>query len=185
MKIIIDKAKKELTILAVVTLVLISSILPIPAVSIGCHDITFVGHTYDPTTCYSTWTYNITSSSAPALSHWIIEWCNESAIRGASESYEYGADPKTGTTGIKFDTEYDDGENRIVSFTLQGCGDYYEKDIYVSTKAGKVINHGWIAGPRGFEEDPCAPIPELPTIVLFSIGLVVLMGYALVRGKSR
>jgi LPXTG-motif cell wall-anchored protein len=31
---------------------------------------------------------------------------------------------------------------------------------------------------------PCAPVPELPTVVLFSVGLVALAGYVGLRKKK-
>ena len=34
------------------------------------------------------------------------------------------------------------------------------------------------------DPDPCAPIPEAATIVLFSVGLVVLAGYLRIRRKD-
>ena len=185
------ETKKKIAILtvAVAALALTALISPVSAVPIGDHDITFVSHAYDPATCISTWTYKVTSGSGPppghALSHWVMEWCNESAIEGASESYVYGKDPPTGITGIKFTEGYGDGESRIVSFTLQGCGDYYEKPLYVGTKAGGDKDYGWVTGPRGFDADPCAPVPELPTIILLGAGLLTLAGYVGLRRKKK
>jgi hypothetical protein len=34
------------------------------------------------------------------------------------------------------------------------------------------------------ESEPMAPIPELPTIALFSLGLLVLTGYILLRKRA-
>jgi len=108
------------------------------------HNITFVSHTFDGT--YSTWTYNVTSGTRPSLSHWIISWCAPGAIVGASEYWEYVApDPRTGITGIKFDTGYEDGETRIVTFTLQG--DYPEGPVEVGTFGGDITDYGSVTGP--------------------------------------
>jgi len=108
------------------------------------HDITFVSHTFDGT--YSTWTYNVTSGIRPSLSHWVISWCDPGAIVGASEYQAYVApDPCTGITGIKFDTGYEDGETRTVSFTLRG--DYPEGPVGVGTFGGDVANYGSVTGP--------------------------------------
>lgn len=181
------ETKKEIAILtvAVAALALTALIAPASAVPIGSHDITFVSHTYDSTTCISTWTYRVTSGSSPALSHWVMEWCNKSAIEGASEHYEYGKDPQTKITGIKFDVGYADGKSRTVSFTLKGCGDYYEKPLYVGTKAGGDKDYGWVTGPRGFDATPCAPVPEMPTITLLGAGLLTLAGYVGLRKKKK
>ena len=117
---------------------------------IGHHDISFVSHDFDGT--YSTWTYNVTSGSGPppgyALSHWVISWCGDcDDVFEASEYYECKdePDPVTGVTGIKFDAEYADDENRTVWFRL--VGDYPEGNVYVGTKAGPSLDYGWITGP--------------------------------------
>jgi len=182
------ETKKEIAILtvAVAALALTALISTVAAVSIGSHDITFVSHTYDSDTCISTWTYTVTSGSSPALSHWVMEWCNVSALVGCSESCTYGPDPQnTKITGIKFDTGYSNGQTRIVSFTLRGCGDYNEGDREVGTKAGGNIAYGDVTGPRGFDADPCAPVPELPTIILLGAGLLTLAGYVGLRRKKK
>ena len=182
------ETKKEITILtvAVATLALTALIAPVSAVQIGSHDITFVSHTYDSDTCISRWTYTVTSGSSPALSHWVMEWCNESALEGCSESCTYGPDPQnTEITGIKFDTGYINGDTRTVWFELKGCGNYNEGDRKVGTKAGGDIDYGWVTGPRGFDADPCAPVPELPTIILLGAGLLTLAGYVGLKRKKK
>ena len=112
------ETKKEIAILtvAVAALALIAFIAPVSAVDIGNHSITFVSHIYDSDTCISRWTYTVTSGSHPALSHWTIFWCNESAIYDASETYEYGQDKTTGITGLKFTDGYGNGDTRTVWF---------------------------------------------------------------------
>ena len=130
-----------------------AKLTPVVAASIGDHDITFVSHTFDGT--YSTWTYSVTSGSSPALSHWAISWCDETAIEDVSETpWEYGTDPNTGITGIKFDKGYSGGETRTVWFRLEG--DHAEGLVKVGTKAGGNIAHGWVTGPL------CGP-PHLET----------------------
>ncbi len=96
--------KKTFAILVLIVAVLALT-SPVSAVSIGSHDITFVSHTYDSITGISTWTYSVTSGSAPAISHWVMTWCNESALINCSEDCDYVTnDPgNTGLTGIKFD----------------------------------------------------------------------------------
>ena len=181
--------KKEIAILtvAVAALALTALISTVSAVPIGGHDITFVGHTYNEGTCISRCTYTVTSGSSPALSHWVMDWCNASAlvVAGCSEQCEYVVDDhKTGMTGIKFDTGYSNGQTRTVWFELKGCGNYNEGDREVGTKAGGDVDYGDVTGPRGFDADPCAPVPELPTIILLGAGLLTLAGYVGLRRKK-
>ncbi|MCK4734260.1 MAG: hypothetical protein KAT65_17535, partial [Methanophagales archaeon] len=131
-------------VLIVAVLALIALTSSASAVPIGNHDITFISHTFDGT--YSTWTYNVTSGYKPALSHWVITWCNESALINCSETCEYVTnEPHTGITGIKFDKEYNDNESRIVWFRL--LGDWPEDMVKVGTKAGADIDYGNVTGP--------------------------------------
>ena len=184
------ETKKKIAILtvAVAALALTALISTVSAVPIGNHTITFVSHTYDPDTCVSRWTYTVTSGSSPSLSHWVMDWCNESALvaAGCSEHCVYVVDDhETGMTGIKFDVGYEDGKSRTVWFELKGCGNYNEGDREVCIKAGnnpKVC--GDVKGPMGFDADPCAPVPELPTIILLGAGLLTLAGYVGLRRKK-
>jgi len=144
-----------------VVLALIAFVVQSSAVLIGTHDITLVSHTFDET--YSTWTYEVTSGSSPALSHWDLTWCNPGAMYEASENWEYCTpDPKTGIKGIKFDTGYKDGENRIVWFKLRGDFQEGNVNVYVGTKAGGNINYGYVKGPINCNN----PIPEFSTIAI-------------------
>jgi LPXTG-motif cell wall-anchored protein len=165
-------------------------IAPVSAVPIGDHDITFVGpHDYDPTTCISTWTYIVTAGSKD-ISHWVLAWCNESAIEDTSEAFVYGYDPETEITGIKFETDHGGGvvlagTSRTFWIQLRGCGDYYEKLRDVTTKTGTRVDKGEVTGPKGFDATPCAPVPELPTIILLGAGLLTLAGYVGLRRKKK
>ena len=181
--------KTTTIIVTLAAALLFSTVGMASAVMIDGHNITFINHTYDSDTCNSTWCYNVTSGSSAALSHWVMSWCNKSAvIDWSDEKYEYvKPDPKTNITGIKFDTEYSDNESRIVWFTLQGCGDYNEALLNVSIKEGKdtdtdtKVAYGWVTGPRGPDSCPCCPIPELSTSILVSVGLLTLVGYFTLR----
>jgi len=144
-----NKAPHILIALLIAALVGTSCSLPAfespgPLVLVGHHDITFVSHTFDGTG--STWTYWVTSGTAPSLSHWGISWCAPGAIVGASERWEYVApDPATGITGIKFTEGYEDGETRTVSFQL--LGDYPEGHVDIGAKAGGNVHYGSVTGP--------------------------------------
>jgi len=186
------ETKKKIAILtvAVAALALTAFIAPASAVDIGNHTITFMDpHIYNSENCISRWTYEVTTSSqqGEGLSHWVMDWCNASAlvVTGCSEHCEYVIDDhETGITGIKFDTGYLEGETRTVWFELKGCGDYNEEVRYVGTKAGHSTDYGWVTGPIGLPGDPCAPVPELPTIILLSVGLLTLAGYVGLRRKK-
>lgn len=174
---------KKIIATLMVAVAVLALILPVSAVPIGSHDITFVSHTFDGT--YSTWTYNVTSGSKPALSHWVITWCNKSALIECSEDCKYVInDPgNTGLTGIKFDKGYSDSESRIVWFKL--LGDWPESDmVYVGTKAAGNIDYGYVKGPvcTGPTPSPTpSPSPSptstptpIPTTTL--IGIIALAG---------
>ncbi len=157
------------------------------AVMIDGHNITFINHTYDGHN--STWCYNVTSGSSAALSNWIICWCNESAIAGASENWEYVNNTNKPMPGIKFDDEYADDESRDVCFTLYG--DYPENEwINVSIKEGNdnigdsKVGYGWVTGPADYGNCPECIVPELSTLILVSVGLLTLAGYFTLRRKD-
>jgi LPXTG-motif cell wall-anchored protein len=186
------ETKKKIAILtvAVAALALTALIAPVSAVPIGNHTITFVSHTYDSDTCISRWTYEVTSSSqsGEGLSHWVMDWCNASALERCSETCEYVVnDPGgTGVTGIKLEGEYEEGIPKTVWFELKGCGNYNEADREVGTKAGNDnVDDGSVTGPIGLSGDPCAPVPELPTIILLGAGLLTLAGYVGLRRKKK
>jgi len=163
--------RKAILIAVIVVSALIAFIAPISAVTIGDHNITFVDRTFDGTN--STWTYNVTSGTEPALGYWIIA-CNEEAIVEASEPWKYGKDKKTGITGIKFDTGYEDGESRTVWFKIEG--DFESGNVQVGTKAGNDIAEGNVEGPTC--DDPMPEMPEFTTIaipVAATIGLLLLI----------
>ncbi len=154
----------------VAVLALIIFISPVSAEPIGDHDITFVSHTFDGT--HSTWTYEVNSSFQPAISHWIIAWCNPGAIVEASEDYVYGADPslrRETIIGIKFDTGYNDNGTRTVWFTLEG--DFEIGEVRVGIKAGQTESYGYVAGPVNCTH----PIPEFTTIAIPVAAILGLM----------
>ena len=179
------ETKKKIAILTVAVAALaltalISTVSAYAPVQLGNNTITFVGKTFEGTN--TIWTYSVTSSSSPALSHWVLGWCNKDAIVEVSDiKWEYGTDPHTGIRGIKFETGYADGENRIVWFKLSG--DYVIDLVEVGTKSGKEeIDTGIIEGPV---YSACPPVPELPTIILLGAGLLTLAGYVGLRRKKK
>ena len=195
------ETKKKIAILtvAVAALALTALISTVSAGSLGNTTVTLVDYTFDGTN--SIWTYEVTAGTQD-ISHWVLAWCNESNIVGVQwqnpcdgtgyTHYSYGSDPTTGITGIKFELPGGNFCGGVVLarksalFCITLKGDYYEKPIEVATKSGGQIGveKGWETGPRGFDEDPCDPIPELPTIILLGAGLLTLAGYVGLRRKK-
>ncbi|KAA0007142.1 MAG: DUF11 domain-containing protein, partial [Thermoplasmata archaeon] len=146
---------KKAWVIFLTLLLSLSVIVPInrvASVPIGNHEIVFISHTYDEIRNVSRWTYLVKSGSHPSISHWVMELggcIDEDDIVNASEYYEYMStshpDPTTGLAGIKFDTGYEDNEQRIVWFELKG--DYPEGDAEVAIKAGCRVDYGYVTGP--------------------------------------
>lgn len=144
----------------------------------GNNYIALVNQTWDGTN--STWTYEITSGTAPALSHWVLEWCDCSAVVAVYENgvlippgeWECGHDPHTGLWGIKFDNGYDDGETRTITLVLDD--DYVQGQITVGTKAAHDIDIGTICGPVCDEctghSDPVVNVTFPDHYVVYYIG---------------
>ncbi|MEA2075112.1 MAG: hypothetical protein U9O85_05205 [Euryarchaeota archaeon] len=156
------KKGKATLISLLVVFTLVASMSAVSAADLCGHTVEFVSHTYDGT--YSTWTYNVTSGSAPAISHWIIFWCNKSAFFAASEEAEYVySDPQTGKRGIKFEKGYEDNETRTVWFKL--LGNPPESQVEVTTKAGNdQVCNGYVTGP--IVECNGNEIPEFTTVAI-------------------
>ena len=62
---------------------------------------------------------------------------------------------------------------RVTNWDLE-----YFDDFYIVTAGGP----SYVSSPP---TDPGYPVPELPTIILFSIGLLVLAGYVVLRRKNK
>lgn len=75
------------------------------------HSVTLTSHVYNEATNTTSFTYRVTSSGDPSISHWVLGMPSHvlSKLVSASEAYEIGTDPNTGVAGIKFDTGYDNG----------------------------------------------------------------------------
>jgi len=75
------------------------------------HLIELSGYVYDELRDETTITYTVTSGPKPSISHWTLGIPLELRDRvldiSDGESVEWGTDPRTGTTGIKFDTGYE------------------------------------------------------------------------------
>jgi len=105
------KAEK---ILLIVLLVVMAGAIAFADVGVpvyfNSHFIVFNGKTYDPALDRSTWSYTVTSSGSPAISHWILGLClPDHVVTAASPSNWSIVDPDkfTGVSGIKWDQGFD------------------------------------------------------------------------------
>lgn len=98
---------------------------------------------------YSSGTYSKDGGSTPAISHWILAFCNESAYLDSNyDSFvDYEKDPTTDIWGLKFDTGFPTG-NTTVWFTL--AADYPSAEVPVGMKPGSLILTGTILGPVAY-----------------------------------
>lgn len=126
---------------------------------LGLHRVQFYGRTYDAVDDESTWYYLVSSASAPAISHWVLELCAEHVVADAGPgSYAVGPDSKhTGIYGIKWESGFDDGETRQCWVTLEGNWEVEKVDVGI--KAGGNIYTSEIFGPS------CSPPPEISVAV--------------------
>ena len=125
---------------------------------VGPHQIDFIRSDYDGAN--TTFVYQVTSASAPAISNWVLELDEciaESDVVGASESYEFAnPDPQSGLRGVKFETGYDDGETRTVTITLRGYHPEILREYGIGVKSGTDKYMGSVVGPD-CEEAPGYP----------------------------
>jgi len=143
--------------------------------------IVFHGCTY--TADSSTWYYEVTGGSSPALSHWVLELCPPPGLQHevvqacyftvppppdppgpliCSGPWEVSTDPHTLIYGIKWEVGLGDGEVRRHELTI--VGNWEVGDIGVGIKAGggrkAVVDTGTILGPI------CTPSESDADIVL-------------------
>jgi hypothetical protein len=74
------------------------------------HKIETCSNVYDPETDTTTFCFTVTTGCSPSISHWTLGLPKAVADKliDSSEAYEnWGTDPTTGVTGIKFDTGYE------------------------------------------------------------------------------
>ena len=152
---------------------------PTSGVYYGDHSIQFIGVT-GPEDGLCTWEYYVCSGESPAISHWIIESCvgttNEDIECWTEPDIgcqtEYGEDPSTGITGLKFDTGLDDGQCVSFFFEVKECSAEYKE---VGLKAGTDVYTGSeIMGPK---HDTTAPEFAFFALPIILVGLVLGFSY--------
>jgi len=115
------------------------------------YDIEFTG-VDSSSSEFTTFTYHVISNpdGGPAISHWVIEFaeCGGADIIYSSNdpAVEWThPDPTTGIYGVKFDTGYDDQEERDVTLTLNGH--WYVGEVQIAVKSGNGFVLGSVLGP--------------------------------------
>jgi len=89
--------------------------------------------------------------------------------------------------GTSWEWQFYNNQNKEVNATHNWWGtsnnDTINESIYdwhIDNTTGNVT-----ALPILDKADPCAPIPELPAVILVGVGLVVLAGYIRIRRRRR
>ena len=186
-------------IIVVLLVILLATfaVLPAPtfASSIGNHDVTFDGYlvsTSNPG--QTTWFYTVTSNSAgsgSAISHvtfalgscltfvsagtWSGNLPTPTLTQGDGDP-EFGTDPTTGVTGVKFDEGFSSGETKRYYFTVSnavGIG-----PITVALKAGNGFVTGNIGGPT------CNPVDPPLTVGLASFAAICQTDVAVITWET-
>jgi len=123
--------------------------------------INFLGVEYT-TEDNSVFHYEVISGTKPALSHWNIHLVPDLSGSGVSDVVLLSSSDPTASFGpdgslkkmagnyyslswLKFDQSYNDGEQRLVTFTLQGH--WYVGDVLVLSKSGKYFTTNTLQGP--------------------------------------
>lgn len=131
------------------------------AVTSSGHTVKFLGVVYSqgPNGCQSTWSYEVTGSdNGPAISHVNFgglscasclnndEDILDATVTGINNpDVSVGQDGSTPYCGIKFDDGWDEGESRIMTFTMNGAYDI--GTIVFVAKAGPGYTTAEICGP--------------------------------------
>lgn len=151
----------------------------------GCHTIQLTARYYDDVKDRTTLAYTVTSGCDPSISHWTLGLGNGVADRilSSSEDYVYGTDPRTGVTGIKFDTGYETSKqdsdtdpgkkgkktSSYISLTSTGASVLTTDSRTVFLTLGgyfdwEIVNLGVKAGTQTYIDQITAPVisTELP-----------------------
>ncbi|MBN1540956.1 T9SS type A sorting domain-containing protein [candidate division KSB1 bacterium] len=112
------------------------------------HTIDFQSVSYDNGNTQVT--YLVTSGVQPAISHWVFPACEGMEAKDFLSSNDSAGgftenDPTTGVRGYKFDTGYQDNEQRIVTLTLAGIWPLGQ--VTVTFKAGQQVTTTTTKGP--------------------------------------
>lgn len=125
------------------------------------------------------WEWDVFAGQKPALSHWVLmDLCADvyadivpGSLYGGT-NYEFGPDPTTATTGLKFEVNLNDLGHGLFGFKTEK---QWEPGLYdVAFKSGQNVTfQSNVVGPS-CEEVPCEPpahAPEPATAGLLGLGL--------------
>lgn len=168
------------------TLILLTGYVSAGTINYGNHNITFLGVS-GPENGLCNWSYHVCSGTQPSISHWTLESCigttnpeiQWDTIPELGGKIEYGTDPTTGVTGLKFDDLPSDFGCATFWFRVKECTITTQE---VGLKAGQDIYTGsYIEGPAH------ASAPEFLTP---AIGLAILLtspafAYLLIKKQHR
>ena len=161
----------------------VSGQVPVKHVIYGDHNVTFLNVT-GPENGVCTWQYYVCSGTSPAISHWILEscvgttndinnldWGTSPPLGG---KIEYGTDPKTNITGLKFDVSMDDSMCATFWFRVKECSITSQE---AGIKAGNdIYTNSFIKGPAHDMQVPEYPSGMVPFVALFAaIGIAALL----------
>ena len=128
-----------------------------------CYSITYEMSKsgYDPTSDKTRFTYTVCESCDPAISHWllVLPGCvkTEDVVATNWQNYEFGKDPTTGLTGIKFDDlDISGDKSGCQEFWFELMGQWGSGSAQAGLKAGQQICTAFsTSGPI------CPTIPKL------------------------
>jgi hypothetical protein len=139
-----------LTLLVVLLAVYVPSV-GAQSVTVNGFTVTFNGRTYVNGANQTTFTYTVTGNNQPpALSHFDLEIPNcteplDVIAYSPSSAVEFGTDPTTGVSGIKWDLPLQVNASRVYSVTF--AGSVGQGDVAVAVKGGPGFELGTIPGP--------------------------------------
>lgn len=155
------------------------------AVTYDDHEITFVNVT-GPEGGLCTWEYYVCSGTSPSISNWVLEscvgttntdivWWSDPNVTGV---LEYGTDPNSGITGIKFNVDMDDGDCATFWFKVKECS-MTDKELGLKAD-GNIFNGSSLPGPS---HEPSAPEFAFIAIPLTVMGFVLSLSYQSAKKK--
>ncbi|NLE57250.1 MAG: hypothetical protein GX616_02740, partial [Planctomycetes bacterium] len=114
------------------------------------YEIDLTSSRYDAASNTTTFTYTVSvdSDAVHGLSHWVLglDSCiAKSNIKAASHSYEFGTDPTTGVSGIKFNVAVGKGQSKTFWIRLNGEWPIGLTDTAI--KAGQLKCYDKVEGP--------------------------------------
>ena len=114
------------------------------------YDISLASSNYDAGSNTTTFTYTVSvkADAVHAISHWVLglgPCITANDIAAASDSYDFGTDPTTGLSGIKFDVSVEKGQSE--TFWIRLNGEWPVGMTDTALKAGQLRCYDEVEGP--------------------------------------